>query len=576
MPPTSSPPSEPGRESPGGHFLDRHRIPLQALAMGAASLLVLIPLYHLPLSNADEGIIATGAERILCGQVPYRDFFSELGPTSFYLQAVIFKIGAINVTALRLTAWLLGGAISGLIYLLARKIMGGLSALLATAVFSLICYPTAYRVSHHWWANLFLLLAVLSLAASLQRAPEASGSLRRGWLLLAGMLAAMTLLSLQPKGFWAIVTGVLFLAGEPRLRGRENRGMTYLLGLRQSGWFLIGATVTVGAAAGYFASRGALGDWIEDNLVFLFIHYRTYVDVPQASAYQTLVHVGKITLTHPSVRFFLYFVGYFFFFFVAPSIAFGGTAWQLVSAGRPWHGEARPLLLILLEGVGAFLSEYHSPDVFHVMSAAPLMLILVVHVWGLAISHSRLLRWPAKAAAIAAVGLVLFTAARKAVNTMRIDGRVATRRGVVYVQPSSAGELRGIVEGIQERVRPGGETFFFPYMAQLYFLTATRNPTRFDVLLPDFHSQAQINETIARLESARPDFIFSFDKIQRWTVRPHFPDDPPDVLNPHPIERWLSAPASGYRIAATTASGSDIAFYCALTGGEMEVWARKP
>src|SRR5262244_1605743 len=40
----------------------------------------------------DEGIILQGAERILHGEVPYRDFFSFYTPGSFYLIALLFSV----------------------------------------------------------------------------------------------------------------------------------------------------------------------------------------------------------------------------------------------------------------------------------------------------------------------------------------------------------------------------------------------------------------------------------------------------------------------------------------------------
>jgi hypothetical protein len=544
MPSTSSPLSELDRPLAPGSSSNRRRIALQALAVAAASLVLLMPYFHVPLSEADEGILATGAERILRGQIPYRDFFSELGPASFYLQALIFKIGATNVTALRLTAWLLGGVLSGLIFLLARQVLRDSMALVAALIVPLICYPSAYRVSHHWWANLFLVLTVLVLTTDL-RTGECSASRWRGRLLLAGVLAAMTLFSMQSKGFWAILMGAAFLCLAPGLNPENRRSTILRTGLKQSAWFLTGTAATIGAAAAYFASHGALGAWIDNNVVFLFTNYRAYLDVPQSSALLTLVHLGSLALDQPSVHLFLYFVGYIFFFFLAPAIAFGGTAWQLISARHTPPPEARVLLLILLAGAGAFFSELHSPDITHLMWAAPLMLILLVHQWS-ALLSGRILRRPAVAATVAAAALLLFTSGRKALNTLRIDERVETRRGVVYVRPDLAKEIRSILEAIQQRVPSGGETFFYPYMAELYFLTATRNATRFDVLLPDFHSPAHIEETIARLKSARPDYVFSFDRIQRWTIRPHFPDDPPDMVGPHPVERALTSPASGY------------------------------
>jgi 4-amino-4-deoxy-L-arabinose transferase-like glycosyltransferase len=515
--------------------------------VAAASLLLLLPHFHVPLSEADEGILATGAERILRGQIPYRDFFSELGPASFYLQAAIFKLGSIHVTALRLTAWLLGGTLAGLIYLLARKVLRRVTALLAAAILPLICYPSAYRVSHHWWANLFLLLTVLTLATESQ-AGDGRDSRRGGRLVLAGVLAGMTLLAMQSKGFWTIAAGAVFLCLAPGLDTANWRGANLKTGFRQAAWFMIGAFAAVGSVAAYFASQGALRAWIDDNLVFLFTNYRAYLDVPQASAVLTLLHMGGLALAQPSVQLLLYVIGYFFFCFLAPVVAFGGTAWRLRSARRTPLPESRVLLLILLAGAGAFFSELHSPDMTHLMWAAPLMLILLAYQWDAVVSNPAARR-PALAATVIAVALLFSMAGRKAFKALRIDGRVETRRGVVYVMPSLLRDTIAAINAIQERVPPGGETFFYPYMAELYFLTDTRNPTRYDVLLPGFHSASHVEETIARLSRARPEFVFSFDRIQRWTIRPHFPDDPPDVVGPHPVERALASPASGYHQA---------------------------
>jgi len=559
MPSMSSPPSAHNPPAAAGDLPHHRRTFLEILGVVAASLLVLLPYFHLPLSEGDEGIIATGAERILRGQIPYRDFFSELGPASFYLQAAIFKVGSIDVTALRLTAWCLGGALGGLVYGLARKVMPCARARLAVAVFSLICYPSAYRVSHHWWANLFLLLTTLSLVASFSEEGKINPGGQRRWLLLAGLLAGLMLLAMQSKGFWTIAMGAAFLAVEPGLGNSENRGIALNMGLKQAGWFLAGAVSMVGLVGAYLAAQGALGAWIDANVVFLFTNYRSYLDVPQASALRTLLHIGTLALSQPSVHLSFYFLGYFFFCFVAPTIAFAGTAWQLRPARRPPVPEARLLFLLLLVGAGGFLSELHSPDFPHLMWGTPLMLVLLVYQWGAMASRASALRRPAQAAAVVAVVLMVFTAGRKAVNTLRIDREIETRRGTIYVRPPVAGETEAIVKAIEGRVPAGDETFFYPYMAELYFLTATRNPTRFDVLLPDFHSAGQINEAMARLQSARPQFIFSFDKIQRWTIRPHFPDDPPDVLIAHPVERTLRVPGSGYHQVAMIS--------------EMEVWA---
>src|SRR5690349_6254261 len=42
--------------------------------------------------DPDEGIILQGAQRILDGQVLYRDFFSFFTPGSYYLLAICFRV----------------------------------------------------------------------------------------------------------------------------------------------------------------------------------------------------------------------------------------------------------------------------------------------------------------------------------------------------------------------------------------------------------------------------------------------------------------------------------------------------
>lgn len=555
------------------HLVSQRRILVEALGAAAAGLAFLLAYYHLPISDADEGIIVTGAERILRGEIPYRDFFSELGPASFYLQALIFELSAVSLTAVRFPAWLLGGAISGLLYFLARRIMPATGAGLATSIFVLICYPVAYNLSHHWWGNLFLILTILCLAPRTQPVPLAEPHRNRIRLLMAGALAAATLLAMQPKGVWAILASVVYLLLESRMGSQGGKEARSRHGLKQACWFLIGATAVLGCISGYFALQGALGAWIEDNFIFLFTGYQPYHEVPQASAFQSLWGAARLTSSNWAVHLNLHLVAFFFFFVMAPVIALGGTAWQLYSARRQPKAEASILMLLLLESAGAFLSECHAPEVYHAVWGAPPMLGLLVYQWGRGAEMPNWLGRVAKASALLAVALLATAGARKAIRTLRVDAPVETRRGVVYVlRRSEAQDMQNIINTIQERVPAGSETFFYPYLAELYFLTGTRNPTRFDVLLPDFHSPAHIEEAITQIRGARPGFIFSFAKIQRWTFRPHYPEDPPDVIGPHPVGKWIEAPGSGYRLDATVVSGYTTGFHIPGRNAVMEVW----
>jgi hypothetical protein len=561
-----------GRQRPTGSDSPSDRVfPWEVAAVLVFSLVCLLPYYRLPPADADEGLITAGAERILRGQIPYRDFFSELGPATFYLQALLFKVMGVNATTVRLTAWLLGGAITVLVFLLARKLMPGFRAFLAASIIPLYVCPLDYRVDHHWWGNFFLLLLMLWILRSFPRPSAGVRAGGRAALFLGGVLAALTLLSMQTKGFWSVAMTGAFLMLQPWLGERRNWRDGLHQGGRQTAWFLAGVGACLISVASYFYCHGAARAWIEDNFFFLLANYWTYgVDVPQASALRTLLHLGHLALTQWSVHFNLYFINTVFFLLLAPAAAFGGTAWQLFNSRRSVNSEGRILLFFLLEGVGAFLSEYHAHDEYHLISAAPLMLILLVYQWDTLAARGGGFGLLAKGAALMALAVMLVGSARKANAALQVSSPVETRRGVVYARSSSAGDLRKVIEAIQQRVPRGDETFVYPYVAELYFYTATRNPTRFEALLPEFHSAAQIEEAIARLMDARPRYVFSFEKIQRWTVRPHFPDDPPDAVLPHPVRKALATPGSGYHLEEVFASG-----YSTGQGqwAEVEVWA---
>src|SRR5207245_2365634 len=52
-------------------------------------------------TDPDEGVALQGAERILRGQVLYRDFFSFMTPGSFYWMAVLFNVFGSSVGVAR-------------------------------------------------------------------------------------------------------------------------------------------------------------------------------------------------------------------------------------------------------------------------------------------------------------------------------------------------------------------------------------------------------------------------------------------------------------------------------------------
>src|SRR5260370_21955651 len=72
--------------------------------------------------DLDEGIILQGAQRILDGQVLYRDFFSFFTPGSYYLLALVFRVFGDSYLFAPTALAFVGAAFSPVTYLLARRL----------------------------------------------------------------------------------------------------------------------------------------------------------------------------------------------------------------------------------------------------------------------------------------------------------------------------------------------------------------------------------------------------------------------------------------------------------------------
>ena len=89
-------------------------------------LFVTTPLFLLG-SNAslgpyDEGVILTGAFRVLHGDIPSKDFYVTYGPGQFYVVAALFKIFGINALVARVYDSVLLGAIVAAVFIFVRRL----------------------------------------------------------------------------------------------------------------------------------------------------------------------------------------------------------------------------------------------------------------------------------------------------------------------------------------------------------------------------------------------------------------------------------------------------------------------
>ncbi len=175
----------------------------------------------------DAGTLAQMAERVLHGQVPYRDFGELYTGGLSYLNALAFRLFGVNFFSLRIPLFLFFLAWVPSVYFIARRfttpITAGAVTLLAVA-WSVPEYPEAMPS----WYNLFF--ATWGTLALL-RYTEGG---RRRWLWAAGLCAGLSFLIKISGLFFADAVLLFFIFHEQSIQIENgsgaisrSRGLTY-------------------------------------------------------------------------------------------------------------------------------------------------------------------------------------------------------------------------------------------------------------------------------------------------------------------------------------------------------------
>src|SRR6266849_10111964 len=201
----------------------------------------------------DEGIVLQGAQRILRGEVLYRDFFSYFTPGSYYFLALLFKIFGNSFLVARTALVFFGGIYSAVAYFLARRVCSRASALIVAALVTLTTLPYRFEVLHNWDSTLWACLAVYCAVRWLE-------SPRWTWAFATGSLASLTCLFEQSKGAGLVLglgAGLVGIAFMDRQRSLWNRTTNLGVALGMAWPFL----VTVAYFGAQHSLSVMLADW---------------------------------------------------------------------------------------------------------------------------------------------------------------------------------------------------------------------------------------------------------------------------------------------------------------------------
>ena len=484
--------------------------------------------YNYTLVNGDEGIILQGAQRILQGQVLYRDFFSLLTPGSYYWMAFFFKIFGSSILVGRAVLLIEGALLSVLTYLIARRVCSRWSAFLSSVLVTLLGLPNRFLVLHNWdstfWACLTLYSALLFLQFP-KRLP----------LFATGCFAAFTCLFDQSKGAGivfglALGFGILLATDCQRLRYWKPDFLAVCA---------IGFAVPFLVTFAYFGMERSLwpmlADWFWPVRNYSAVNKTSYgfvllspADRAEMSSDPWPLRMFMMVVTAP--------------WFIIPALPFAALAsliyWTRYKS-RVNSDENRRAYYVLVSAavVGLFLAIVATgrPDFTHFVYVIPMLFVVVAWI----IDGHMLPSAVRRALPLLVFGLLLSSVSfGLSILTQPLNARYTlhTRRGTL-----KASHPDEILDYVQRRVPAGQTLLVYPYLPLYYYLTDTFNPTRYEYLMPAFHTADQYQQVVTQLRADQTRIIV-FEPSFREKLPVGFPGASPEMLSaPDPVADYINS-----------------------------------
>lgn len=483
----------------------------------------------------DEGIVLQGAERILHGEVPYRDFFSFYTPGAYYIVAAFSKLFGYSLTVARASLAIGGGCSAAIVYVVSRRVCSRPMALFAAALTTIDAFPYRFLVLHNWYST-FLCCFALYAAVRLFESKTTF------WAFAMGSLASLTVLVEQSKGAglgFGIALGFVLMISLDREQLRASHPLFAVVGVV---WpFLI--------TFAYFAYEHALGVMIRDWF-WPLEHYAAANHVPYAyqnwspQDRQALFHSGglalrivKIITISPGL-----IVPFVPLIAIALLVSFAAKArrHQQDSCDRTKY-----YLLLCATMTGLWISVVIGrADVIHFMYLAPFWYMVLAWVLGAEDPHSPVLRSTRQLLAayiVVAFGMIGFALL---LNVTGANARIATRRGAISTHAADT-----VIPYVQGHLAPGSQLLVYPYLPLYNYLTATQSPAPLDYYQPGMNTVEQAEAIARSLESSGAPVLL--EPAFREKVATAWPGTRPESIKRDAIEDYI---LKNYNVCATLQS----------------------
>jgi hypothetical protein len=443
------------------------------------------------------GSSTVGAERVLNGQIPYRDFWTIYAPGSFYLLALLFKIFGLHLMVEVVAATVICALAAALCYLLAVNLLKNRTiALIGAAVFVAVLYNTTfYDRLDTYPPTITLILLTLNLLVLHLRTEKWR------YLIAAGLTNGLTAIFKHDVGGYtaiAIIVGLavyFLLAQEP-------------LGERLKSWFFkagaygLSALSMVLPVAIYFTLQTG-ADMLQDIIIFPLTDFR----YARPENYPSLIPANILDASRLQT---LYNLFNYFQFAIPFALFILGVA-ALILAVRARERLFAGMAATLVVG---FLFHYYAAHVqinTHIITMSVYSVLLTglfLKLAGKAFSHAKRNAWSVVGLLLAA-GWLAALLAKPAYLLWYERGALTSRLDIpkvsgFMVTPAEANELAELSDYVNANTRPNEKIFIGLHRHDIviisdtlaYFTLDRPNATRYHELHPGIADTAKVQQEI--------------------------------------------------------------------------------
>lgn len=465
----------------------------------------LVPIWH----TGDAAIYLEHADRMLHGEVLYRDIFEFNLPGMEWLYLLAFRCFGVHVWVPNALLMAAGAAVTVLVYGLARLVLRGSAAVLPALAYLLVCQRSSIDGAHHWYSTLLVLAAANMVA----RVRHPAG------MAVAGVLLGMATVVTSTRGVFVAAGVVVFLvwsAGSVRAA------------LRPTAALLAGVCMPAAATLVYLTAQVSTGT-LYDALVVFPLRYYGKGAANNFSVYfdewhgMFPVHAGSVLLA-----------GLWLAINVATPVLLAIWTVRLARGANAGDAERRrSLMLLTCIGVFALAAVASAPSSPRLNCAAAFAYVLgavLLEQMGGRLAMGWLLTM-----------LLIAYAAEANATVLRPVYRTQGPRGEVGFLDRENYE---VMDWLNHHARLGDRYFGWP---MVNWIVGLQNPAAIEWAEPNAYTRPeQVRALIAALEQKQTRFIDPLDDA----AEPRNPDD-----SLEPLRAYLE---THYHVGHTFADGGTV------------------